>query len=170
MALKINTNQSATAYHIVNGAFLFPYAIDASMAVSQHPLEWSDIPWTADRASEARARLNERAEAEGHAPLADPEPLSPEDQAALDEHNKAVAEAAARLAEYHARKAEEKRIADQVAADEALVASEPPRPDPNARRPFGRKGPMTAAEKAAADKRAADQAAAKKADDDKKAA
>jgi len=156
MALKINTNQSATAFHIVDGAFLFPYAIDASMAVSQHPLEWSDVPWTEERAAEARARINERNKAEGLAPLAEPSPLSPEDQAALDEHNRAVAEAAKRLADYRAKKAEEQKLADQAAADEALVGSAPPRPDPTARRPFGRKGEMTPAEKAAADKKAVD--------------
>lgn len=153
MSLKIETNQSVTAYHIVEGAVLFNYAVDARNAVSSHPLEWSMTPWSQEDAAAARDRLK----ADGR-PVADPEPLSPEDQEALDQHNRAVAEAAERLAAYHERKAKEKAEADQVAADEAIVASAPPRPDPTIRRPFGRKGEPTAAEKAQMEKQAAAQA------------
>ena len=174
MAIKIDTNQSATAYHIVTGAFVFPYAIDAQHAIGAHPLEWSETPWTADAAAAARQQLNERATASGEPPIPDPEPLSAEDQAALDEHNKAVAAAAERLAAYRERKAKEKEEADQIAADEALVATPPPTPDPTIRRPFGRKGEPTAAEIAAAkklaDKKAADEQAAAKAKADQIAA
>lgn len=168
-SVKVEPNNSATAHHIVHGATLFPYAIDAVMAVGQHPLEWSAVPWTPEREAEARAKLNAHREDLGHDPLPEPEPLSPEDQAAFDEHNKAVAAAAARLAEYHAKKAEEKRIADQVAADEALVASPPPKPDPTIRRPFGRKGDPTPAERAAFEKKQAADAkvSADKADADR---
>jgi hypothetical protein len=163
MALKIEPNQSATAYHITSGATVFPYAVDAVHAVSSHPLEWSDTPWSQQDAAAARQRLNERNKLEGAPPVAEPLPLSPEDQKALDEHNKAVAEAAARLKDYHAKKAEEKKIADQVAADEALVASVPPQPDPNVRRPLTpaqlrkQSATLTPAEQAAKD--AADRAA-----------
>jgi hypothetical protein len=136
MALKIDTNQSVTAFHITDGATLFPYAVDAVHAISNHPLEWRDKPWTREDAAAARQKLNARNEETGAAPLAEPDPLSPEDQAALDEHNKAVAAAAARLAEYHKKKAEEKKEADQVAADEALVASHPPQPDLTVSKPL----------------------------------
>lgn len=154
-SVKIEPNQSATAFHIVTGAFTFPYAVDAQQAIGQHPLEWSAVPWTAERETTARARINERNAELNQPPLPELPPLSPEDQAALDEHNKAVSAAAERLAEYHAKKAEERRIADQVAADEALVSSPPPRPDPTIRRPFGRKGDPTPAERAAFEKKQA---------------
>lgn len=154
-SVKVEPNNSAIAHHIVHGAFAFPYAIDAQMAVGQHPLEWSAVPWTAEREADARAKLNALKQELGHDPLPEPEPLSPEDQAAVDEHNAAVKAAADRLAEYHAKKAEEQRIADQVAADEALVSSPPPRPDPTIRRPFGRKGDPTPAERAAFEKKQA---------------
>jgi len=180
MALKIDTNQSATAFHINDGAVLFPYAIDAQNAISNHPDEWSDQPWAREDADAARKRRAEQyardvedAKARGAAmpaPLPpDPAPLTPEDQAALDEHNKAVADAAQRLKAYYAKKAEEDAIAQQIAADEALVASLPPAPDPTIRRPFGRKGEPTPAELAAAEKkRLADEKVVKgKANEDK---
>lgn len=169
MALKIDTNQSAIAFHINDGAVRFPYAIDATHAISSHPLEWSDMPWTAERAAAARAKLNERNEEEGLAPLADPAPLSDADQAALDEHNKAVAAASERLAAYYKKKAEDDKIAAEVAADEAIVASLPPAPDLT-RRPTAaqiRKKAATltpeeeAAKKAADDKLASDEVAEK---------
>jgi hypothetical protein len=55
--------------------------------------------------------------------------------------------------------AKEKAEADQIAADEALVAAPPPQVE--VRRPFGRKGDPTPAEVAAMNKKAAvkDQAA-----------
>lgn len=151
MALKIDTNQSATAHHILDGAVLFPYAIDAQSAIGRFPKEWSADPWPYDATLEARKESGQH----------DVE-LSPEEQAALDEHAKAVAEANERLAKVRAEQAEKKAIADQIAADEALVASPPPRPDPAIRRPFGRTGEPTAAEIEAANKRAA-----KKADDER---
>ena len=154
MAIKIDTNQSAVAYHIVDGAVTFPYAIDAHHAVSNFPLEWSETPWNTEDMAAARKEAGQ--------PVIEP---TPEEQAAIDEHAKAVTEANARLEAFRKKQAEEKAVADQVAADEALVASPPPQPDPNARRPFGRKGDLTPAEKAAADKAAADKAAKKAADD-----
>jgi len=165
--MKIETNLPLTAYHIIDGATEFKYAIDARTAVGAHPNEWSMTPWTAEEAAAARDRLQQQG-----VELPPPLELTPEDQAALDEHNKAVAEAAARLAEYQAKKAEEKKIADQIAADEALVASAPPVPDPTVRRPFGRKGEPTEAEKAMMEKKAAKEAddariAKEKADADK---
>lgn len=144
MALKIETNQSATAYHVVDGAVVFPYAVDAQSAISRFPLEWSDRPWGLDATSAARKDRG-----------LPPQEISPEDQAALDTYHKDVAAAADRLAKVRAKQAEDKIVADQIAADEALVASPPPQPDPNARRPFGRKGPLTPAEQAAHDKKAA---------------
>jgi hypothetical protein len=153
MSIKIETNQSVVAYHIVDGAVTFNYAVDARNAVSSHPLEWSMTPWSPDDAEAARAQLK----ADGK-PVADPEPLSPEDQAELDAYNKSVAEANDRLAAYRAKKAEEKAEADQVAMDEAVVSSAPPRPDPSRRRPFGRPGEPTQAEIAQMDKKAAEKA------------
>lgn len=142
MSLKIDTNQSVIAYHIVDGPVTFPYAVDARNAASSHPDEWSMTPWSVEDAETARERLK----ADGRQ-VADPEPLSPEDQAAVDEHNRAVAEAAERLAAYRAKKEAERQEAEQVKADEAIVASSPPKPDPTRpKRPFGRTGEPTPAE------------------------
>lgn len=150
MSLKIDTNQSVVAYHIVDGPTTFAYAVDATHAISSHPNEWSMTPWSTDDAAAARAKLK----ADGR-PVPEPEPLSPEDQAALDEHNAAVAAAAERLEAYRRKKAEEKAEAEQVAMDEAIVASAPPRPDPTVRRPFGRPGEPTEKERAQMEKQAA---------------
>ena len=46
--LKIDAGTSAVAYHIQDGRHEFPYAIDARMAISQHPKEWSWTPWGKD--------------------------------------------------------------------------------------------------------------------------
>lgn len=146
-SIKVDSTMSATAYHITDGAHQFPYAIDAHSAVSRHPLEWSHDPWTrqdieASRRilEESHARETEDARARGvpkPAPLPPPPPpLSPQDQAALDEHNAAVADAKKRLDDYYARKAKEQAEAEQVAADEALVKSTPPEPQPITQRPL----------------------------------
>lgn len=126
MALKIDTDMSATAYHIVTGATRFPYAVDASHAISNHPLEWSDSPWSREDAAASRAKLD----------LPAAPPLAPDDQAALDEHNKAVEAAAKRLADYQDKKAKEQAEAEQAAADALLISSPPPQPDPTARKPL----------------------------------
>lgn len=168
MALKIDTNRSATAFHIVDGAKLFPYAVDAQFAVSHHPLEWSDKPWSPEAAAASREKLG----------LAAAAALSPEDQAALDEHNKTVADAAKRLEAYHEKKAREKAEADQAAQDEAIVASLPPVPQPvNVRSSqnlspaqIRKRAAMLDDERDAADKKAADDASAKKGADEKAAA
>lgn len=132
MPIKISANMSAVAHHIIDGPVTFPYAIDAHSAVARFPAEWSHEPWSLE--DEARAR-----EAAGE-PVVE---VSPEEQDAIDEHNKAVAEAGERLKAFRAKKAEEKAEADQATADEAMVKSPAPRP---AKRPFGRKGEPTAAE------------------------
>lgn len=165
--MKIENNQPVVAYHIVDGATAFNYAIDARHAVSSHPNEWSETPWSADDAEVARKRL-----ADAGKPLPEPAPLSPEDQAALDEYNATVAAAKERLAARQAKIDAEKAEEAQAAMDEAIVASAPPKPDPEARRPFGRKGEPTAAEKKQMEKQAAKQAerdriAKEKADADK---
>lgn len=186
--ISIDPNKPVTAYHVATGAQVFPYPVDAQHAIGAHPLEWSATPWTAEDATAARQRLNERNKADGLPAIADPEPLAPDDQAALDTHNKAVAEAAARLKDYYDKKAEAEKVAAQVAADEVLVASAPPQPDPNARRKLSpaqirKQGSMLSPEeeaalaaerqknddehKAAMDKLAADKAAAAKAAADK---
>jgi hypothetical protein len=186
MALKIEPNNSATAYHVNDGAVLFPYAVDAQQAVSRFPGEWRATPWSQADADAARAAMADEhaklvadAKARGApvpAPLPPPPPEpTPEEQAAIMEHAAAVAEAAARLKKFYAAEAEKKKIADQVAADEALVATPPPRPDPNARRPLTpaqlRKASatLTPAEQAEVDRKAAADAAAKKAADEKMA-
>jgi hypothetical protein len=165
--MKIETNLPLTAYHVIHGATVFNYAVDARQAVGAHPNEWSLTPWSADDAAAARDRLEQQG-----VNLPDPVELSPEDQAAIDEHAKAVAEANERLAAFRAKKEAERIEAEQVKQDEAIVASAPPAPDPTARRPFGRKGEPTAAEKAMMEKKAAKDAddariAKEKADVDK---
>ncbi|HEY8751592.1 MAG TPA: hypothetical protein VIM11_26660 [Tepidisphaeraceae bacterium] len=136
MPIKIAANQSAVAYHVVDGPVTFPYSVDAHMAVQHHPLEWSADPWSQEDENAARGRLNERAKEEGREPLPEPIEMTPEEKTALDEYNKATAEAKDRLKKFHEEQAEKKKVADQIAADEALVATPPPRPDPNARRPM----------------------------------
>jgi hypothetical protein len=148
MAIKIDSNMSAVAHHIIDGPVDFPYAIDAKSAVSRFPGEWSHEPWSHSDMVAAREKAGEPAVE-----------LTPEEQAAIDEHAKAVAEANDRLTKFRAEQEEKRKIAEQVKADEALVASAPPVP---VRRPFGRTGEPTAAEIAAAEKRAA-----KKADDER---
>jgi hypothetical protein len=125
MSLKIEVNNSATAYHIIDGAVLFPYAVDARHAIGTHPAEWKATPWSAEDTAAARR--------EAGAPEVE---LSPEDQAALDEHNRAVEEANERLAKFRAEQEEKRQIAEQVKADEALVASAPPQIDTTPRRPL----------------------------------
>jgi hypothetical protein len=46
MSPDIDAGTSAVAYHIVDGAVTFPYAIDAHHAVSRFPSEWSHAPWS----------------------------------------------------------------------------------------------------------------------------
>lgn len=135
MSIKISASQSAVAHHIIDGPVNFPYAVDAHSAVSRFPLEWSHQPWSREDEAKARQAMGE-SEVE----------LTPEEQAAIDEHARAVAEANERLKAFREKKAEEKKEADQIAADEALVKSPAPRPDPKIRRPFGRPGEPTKAE------------------------
>jgi hypothetical protein len=123
---------SAVAHHIINGAFTFPYAVDAHSAVARFPAEWSMEPWSPEANAKAREAAGEKLE-----------PLSAEEQEAIAEHARAVAEANERLTAVRRRKAAEKAEADQVAADEALVNSAPPQV---VRRPFGRQGTPTPAE------------------------
>lgn len=124
MSLKIDANMSAVAHHIIDGATTFPYAIDAHSAVSRFPGEWSLTPWSVADVAEARKASGE--------PVIEP---TPEEQAAIDEHAAAVAEANERLKARREKLAAEQAEAALVAADEALVASAPPRPDPTARKP-----------------------------------
>lgn len=130
MSIKISANMSAVAHHIIDGAFTFPYAVDARSAAARFPNEWSLEPWS----MEAQSRALEESGAEL-------EPLSAEELAAIEEHAKQVAEANERLKKVRERLAAEKTEAAQVAADEALVKSPAP-----IKRPFGRKGEPTAAE------------------------
>jgi hypothetical protein len=141
--VKIETNQSAIAYHLIDGPKVFPYANDARHAVSNFPLEWSEVPWTAEEAAAARqamelryVRAVEEAKAKGLPvprdlpPLPTPRPLlDPEDQAAITEHEHAVAEASERLKVAREKAAKKKAEEDQIAADEALVATPPPQPN-----------------------------------------
>ena len=183
MPIKIDSNQSAMAFHINDGPVTFPYAIDAHSAVSRFPLEWSADPWTADATAAARQEMEarhaqevENAKARGLpvpkdlAPLP-PEP-TPEEQAAIMEHAQAVAEANERLKVAREKAAKARAEAEQIAADEALVASPPPQPDPNARRPRApspaqiRKAAATLSPEEQAAKDASDKAVKDKADAD----
>jgi hypothetical protein len=183
MAIKLEsaTNEPVTAYHVIDGPKVFPYKVDAHHAISRFPLEWSELPWTPEKAAESRAEMEARharevneAKARGLPVPQDlpppPPPLEPEDEAALMEYNKAVAEANERLKVAREKAAKKKAEEDQIAADEALVASPPPAPDLTRRRPFGRKGEPTAAEAALMKKRADKKAEDEKLAADKKAA
>jgi hypothetical protein len=122
MSIKISDSQSVVAHHIIDGPVTFPYKTDARSAVARFPGEWSFAPWSHD--AEVKAR-----EAAGQSVVE----VTPEEQAAIDEHAQAVAEATERLKAFREKQAEEKKIAEQVAADEALVKSAPPRPEPKAK-------------------------------------
>lgn len=122
MSIKISANQSAVAHHIIDGPFTFPYAVDAISAVRRFPAEWSHAPWSRDAEVKAREALGQ--------PM--PE-ITPEEQFAIDEHAREVAEAGERLKAFHEKKAAEKAEAEQVARDEALVNSPAPRPEPRAK-------------------------------------
>lgn len=161
------------AHHIDQGAVTM-YAVDAAAAVSNHPDEWSNTPWPAadvaawrsarDEAyKEELARYKEAVQAAKDAGLPPPPPLAPpprpliepsaRQKSEIELDTKARAEAAERV-RVQTEEDEKKRIKDeQIAADKALLASPPPQPDPNERRPFGRSGPMTQAERDAAQKR-----------------
>lgn len=159
--MKIDAAAPATAHHVVLGATVFPYAVDAHSAVSRHPNEWSHAPWTAERAAKARAAIRAKHDADVAAGvmhptplLPDAEPLDPETQAAVDTHTRAQQEAAKRLEAHAHDEAERKKLEEQVAADRLLVATPAPKPDPNIRRPFGRKGEPSEAERAMMEKRA----------------
>ena len=154
-----------TIYHIDTGAKQVDHEVDANAAVSGHPDEWSFEPWKQEDVAAARAAREakykedyQRAEAAGQPPpppLPLPVELSDEQQQMLDDDAKNRAEAAARV-KVRKEADEKKRVEDELyKADLALLASPPPQVDPNERRPFGRKGAMTPAERAAADKKAA---------------
>lgn len=156
------------AYHVRTGLTRM-YAVDAQNAVSMHPEEWSLTPWSQEEAEAASKAIEERharevedAKAKGlpaPAPLPEVLPPTPEEQEAIDEYNRLVAEARGRLDARREKLAAEKAEAEQIAADEALVKSPPPRPDPTARRrPFNRPGEPTPAEVAMMDKRDAEKA------------
>lgn len=147
-------------YHITDGHVRIA-EIDGNTAVSQHPLEWSKTPWTKEDAAASRSEMKrqyDEAQAAGRplpaAPPPEPAPPTPEEQAAIDEHTKAVAEANERLKAFRERKEAERLEAEQILRDEMIVNSPPPQPDPTARRPFGRKGEPTEAEKKMMEKKA----------------
>lgn len=119
MSLKLDANMSAVAHHIIDGPTTFPYAIDAHSAVSRFPNEWSHEPWSAAHMAEARN--------ESGAPALE---LTPEEQAAIDQHAKDVAAANERLKKFRAEQEEKRQRAEQAVADEALVKSAPPMPEP----------------------------------------
>lgn len=147
-----------TVYHIESGANRLP-AVDAASAVSQHPGEWSNDPWEPAEAAKARkARHDEQvaiAKQQGvEPPLPPAEPhVSDEDKEMLSADAKGRKEALDRIVKYEA----DKKVADdrdaQYKQDKALIASPPPAVD-TSRRPFGRPGQMTPAERAAAERKA----------------
>lgn len=157
------------AYHVDQGAVTM-YVVDANAAVQSHPDEWSFMPWSPEDTAAARSAREQRykeevekAKAEGVPP---PPPLPPvyeptdRQKAELDADTKARAEAAA-IVKKAQEDEEKRRLEDErVKAAKTLLASPPPVPDPNERRPFGRTGEMTPAERAAAEKRAAAKAKA----------
>lgn len=160
------------AYHIDQGPVMM-YAVDAAAAVQRHPDEWSYAPWSEEDAKAGRAEREakhkkavEDAKAKGEpvpAPL--PTPIEPTEQerVEMDADAKAREEAKAIVAAADKEAAERQAELDKIAAARALLQSTPPRPDPTARRPFGRKGDLTPAEKAQLDRRNADKAAKDKA-------
>lgn len=176
MADAITALTASTAYHIDAGAFEFPYAVDANSAVARHPLEWSRTPWSDDDAQAARKRRADAhaaavqdAKARGLPEPSPPPPgpaplvLTPEEQAALDKFRADQAEAK-KLVDAAAKEDADRAAKAQAVADaRALLAQQPPTPDPKAQRPlFG-------AAKANAERKAAQQASDAKTAADAKA-
>lgn len=176
------------AYHIEQGAVTM-YSVDADSAVQNHPAEWSLRPWTSDQMREYRSVREERykadmakhkeaveeAKAANLPPPPAPSALLPQTEltdrqkAEIEQDTKARAEASDRV-RAQAEKDEKARIeAEQIAADKALLASSPPLPDPNERRPFGRTGEMTPKEREAAERRLAEKDGRRAGDDKKRA-
>lgn len=168
------------AYHI-NDGLVSMYAVDAHSAAARHPDEWSLVPWTSEATEAARKARADRyqnevaaAKAAGVAPpppLPAPPPpvvLTPEEQAALDEFRAKQADARKLLEDAAKEEADAKAKADAIAEAKAIVAQSPPTPDP-VRRPFGRKGDPSPAERAQLEKAAAKRAQ-EQADRDAKAA
>lgn len=151
-------------YHINSGASLM-YEVDGNTAVAQHPGEWSKEPWAPGVAEKARKiRHDEQVAVAKQQGLEPPPPPAPEpemsdaDKEMLSADAKARQEALERVRQYEADKAESDRRDAQYRTDKALLASPPPAVDVTQRRPFGRPGEMTPAERAAAQRRAVEQA------------
>lgn len=145
-----------TVYHIESGAVQLP-AVDATNAVSTHPGEWSETPWSPEDAATARKAKHEEQVAIAKEQGVDPPPppveleVSDADKAMLAADAKSRKEAAERIAKYDAEKKVVEDRDAQYKMDKALVSSPPPAVE---RRPFGRPGQMTPAEREAARKRA----------------
>lgn len=165
MANEMQANvMQKVAYHIEDGAKTM-YAVDAQSAVQSHPAEWSWVPWPLQAAAEYRSKreaahkaATDEAKAAGQpapAPLPPPPPVPTEaEKAEMAADAKARADAAALVAAQDKKDEEARVAAEKVAAAKALLASPPPVPDPTARRPFGRPGEPTAAERDMMEKRA----------------
>jgi hypothetical protein len=168
------------AYH-VDGGVKEMYAVDAAMAVANHPDEWSWEPFSDSARDNYRAKVKadykkavDDAMAAGlPPPPPPPEPVVPTsaERRELDEDAKARAAAAeiVRAAEEKERKQREED--DKVAAAKALLSSPPQEIDPNSRRPnpVGRPTNEALAARAVAEKAAAEKAEAAKKLADKEA-
>lgn len=158
-----NLESQKTVYHIETGAVRM-YPVDAANAVAQHPGEWSVTPWSPEDASTARkARHDEQvaiAKQQGVEPPPPPvEPvISDEDKKMLSDDAKIRREALDRVTKYEADKKEADDRDAQYKQDKLLLNSPSPTVDVTQRRPFGRPGEMTPAERANAQRRAAEQA------------
>lgn len=168
MALKIDENaMMTTGYHVNDGPKQM-YLVDARMAASAHPEEWSMTPWAPDDASAARARLHDRRVAEAKAAGQQPPPdlvepvLSDEDKAAFDEWKASRDKAQAVLDAAAKEQAEADAKTAALADAQAAADAPPPQPDPTRRRPLTGAAATKSAEKAARDRAAADKAAADK--------
>lgn len=141
-----------TAYHIAQGRVDFPYAIDANSAVASHPGEWSFAPWPQEEAAKQRAAFG----------YEDPPPPSKDEMKQLSADAKEREAAARRLQAYEEQQARLKADEDQAARDRALLASPPPQPDPNVRRPVSESRRAAAVAETQTRRAEADRAAAEK--------
>jgi hypothetical protein len=126
-----------TAYHIVTGSMVMEDT-DANWAVAAHPDEWSFTPWAPDkRKAFVDAAVSDHkkevvaAKEMGVDPPPPPavtqvRPLYPDEQAALDKHNKDFAAAQKRLEVADKEDADAKAKAAQIAADREMVKRPPP--------------------------------------------
>lgn len=117
-----------TVYHIGDGAKQMPYDVDADNAVTRHPDEWSNEPWSVEETNAWRKADYDRRVADAKAADLPPPPspaeiqLSPEQKTAIDEDEARRAEARKIIADDDKYMAEKRDYEAKLAGARALLA------------------------------------------------